>query len=119
MATIATSGSAKYYAGENADATITADTNAINEFIENGEAFLSGLTRYNIVSNWATLSGSAAAGMLKEYVARLAAIDIIKYNMAGYTSRIEAEDLININWARIIEIEKVLEKANIQDFIGV
>jgi hypothetical protein len=39
--------------------------------------------------------------------------------MSGYTSRIEAEDLVNINIFRMEEINKLLENASVQDFMSV
>ena len=39
--------------------------------------------------------------------------------MEGYTSRIEAEDMLNINLSRMNELKKILEEATHKDFLGV
>ena len=51
--------------------------------------------RYNFSDNYASLNVDVK-GILKEVASNLAAIYVIQYDMSGYTTRIEAEDLINI-----------------------
>ena len=46
--------------------------------------------------------------LLNEYVARYVAICGISYNMSGFTSRVEAEDMINVHVFRLRAIEKLL-----------
>lgn len=82
------------------------------------EAFLCNLIKYDAVTNWATMDAIYKL-MLSEYVARTIAIEGIKYKMSGYTSRVEAEDMINIHWARLQEIKSLLEQSDVQDFMGV
>ena len=82
------------------------------------EAFLCNLTKHPCVTNWATLNAVYKL-MLSEYVARSIAVAAIQYDMSGYTSRVEAEDMINIHLFQINKIQIVLEKADVQDFMGV
>jgi len=82
------------------------------------EAFLCNLVKYDIVSNWGTLSAIYKL-MFSEYACRAIAIEAIKYETSGYSDRIEAEDMINIHLFKIREIEKILNKASIEDFLGV
>jgi len=82
------------------------------------EAFLCTLVKYDIVTNWATLNAIYKL-IFSEYACRAIAIEAIKYDMSPYTTRIEAEDMITIHWARLQEIQKILEKADIQDFLSV
>ena len=82
------------------------------------EAFLCNLVKYDAVTNWASLNAIYKL-MMSEYVARSIAVEAIKYEMAGYTSRVEAEDLINIHYARMQEIKEILEKVDVQDFMAV
>jgi len=81
------------------------------------EAFLCSLVKYDIVTNWGTMNAIYKL-IFSEYACRAIAIEAIKYDMSDYTSRIEAEDMINIHWARMQEIKTILEKADIQDFQG-
>jgi len=115
--TIVTSAEMSFMAGELVDATGNVEANW-NYLAFYAEAFLCNLVKYDIVTNWASIS-AIYKPIFTEYAARFAAIQLISYNMAGYTSRIEAEDLINIHWARCKEIIKLLEQSDIQDFIGV
>lgn len=106
-----------FMAGELVDAT--GNTEAVHNYLAYyAEAYLSNLVKYDIVANWASLTANYKR-LFTEYAARLAGCDLIKYNMAGYTSRIEAEDMINYHVYRMEAIQKILEKADIQDFLGV
>ena len=82
------------------------------------EAFLCNLTKFDAVTNWGTMNAIYKL-MFSEYVARSIAVEAIKYDMNSYTSRVEAEDLVNIHIRALDEILKVLNNASVQDFMGV
>ena len=87
------------------------------------EAYLCNLTKFDAVTNWATMNAVYKL-MFSEYVARSIAVEAIKYEMAGYatdedSARIHGEDMINLHIFRINQINKILGEASIQDFIGV
>ena len=82
------------------------------------EAYLCNLIKYDAVTNWSSLNATYKL-MLSEYVARSIAVEATKYNMDSYTSRVEAEDMLNIHLARLEKIEELLTNADIQDFLGV
>lgn len=105
------------FCGELVDATFTIGTmgDLIGTYTE---AFLCNLVEYDIVTNWATLNAVYKL-MFSEYACRAIAVEAIKYNMAGFSSRIEAEDMINVHLKKMDEIKKLLEKASVQDFMGV
>ena len=115
--TIVTVAEMQFMAGENVDATGDVEANH-NILAGYAEAYLSTLVQYDIVTNWTSLNSTYRA-MLSEWAARMCANALIKYNMAGYTSRVEAEDLININTFRMVQIEEKLETMKIQDFMAV
>ena len=77
------------------------------EFTKQAESFVNVATRYNWSDTYSTLNDDVK-GVLEEAVSNLAAIYMISYDMSGYTSRIEAEDMINVLWARWQEIKKEL-----------
>lgn len=57
--------------------------------------------------------------ILSEYCARSAAATLISYNMSGYSSRIDAEDMINVCLFRMNQIEKLLsDQAVVTYLIG-
>ena len=82
------------------------------------EAYLCNLVKYDAVTNWGTLNAVYKL-LMSEYVARSIAMEAIKYDLNSYTTRQEGEDLLNIHIFRILAIEKLLQNADIQDFLGV
>ena len=81
------------------------------------EAYITNLLKFDAVTNWATMNAVYKL-MFSEYVARSIAVAAIQYNMAGFGT-IEAEDALNIHLYRIETIQKLLEDASVQDFMGV
>ena len=114
MATIAVSGAAIIRAGAGVGAVPDA---AWDEWIESTERYLAGLVKHDIVTDWPTISGANL--MLTEYAERMAAVDGVMYDMSGYTSRVEAEDIINVHIFKMGQIRKLIEDASVQDFTGV
>lgn len=115
--TIVTAAEMQFYAGEAVDATGNVEANH-NYLAAQAEAYLSALVKYDIVTNWGSLS-AILKPIFTEWAARFGAVGLITYNMVGYSSRVEAEDMINIHWARMMEIEKRLKEADVQNFLGV
>lgn len=105
--TIVTEAEMNLYAGENVDATGNTETNH-NILAAQAESNLSVMMRYNVVDNYATLNEDVRR-ILSEWAARFAAIALISYNMDAYTTRIEAEDMINVCLFRMRIIEKILK----------
>lgn len=80
-------------AGENYDTSITEAR--INALCLQVESTINLVCRYNFSDAYAGLNADVK-GILSETASNLVAIYIIQFNMAGYTSRVEAEDMINI-----------------------
>jgi len=80
--------------GENVDLTGYTEAN-INASCVQAESFINVMSRTNFSDTYATLNVDVK-GILSEAEACWVAMDFIAYNMAGYTSRIEAENMINI-----------------------
>ena len=89
-----------------------------DKWIEEAESFLCDLVKYDLVGNWASLNAVYKL-IFQEYCARSAAIEAITYDMSGYTSRQEGEDLINVHLFRMDKIIEILKEAAVQDFMGV
>lgn len=81
-------------AGAGASATALTDTYT-NDFISQAESFINSAARYNFSDAYGSLNADTK-GILKEAASNMAAIYVINYNMGSYTSRIEAEDKINV-----------------------
>ncbi len=116
-ANIVTVAEMQFYAGENVDTT--GDTDANHTILQDhAEAYLSTLLKFNLdAAGFATLS-TPNKEIISEWAARFAANALIKYNMAGYSTIVEAEDMINLNLYRMEKIEELLKQADIQDFQG-
>ena len=117
-ANIVTVAEMQFYAGENVDATGDVEANHII-LQKHAEGYLSALLKHKLdTAGFAALDDTTKV-IISEWAARHAAVALIKYNMAGYTSRVEAEDLINVHLFRMDKIEKLLADASVQDFMGV
>ena len=104
-------------AGENVDATGYTEANKTAWGIQ-AEGFLCALTNYDLVTNVATLVANFKP-ILSEYVSRYVGMQAILYNMEGFTSRVEAEDMANVHLGRMKAIEKLLSKDEVLASMGV
>lgn len=93
------------YLGENIDATY--DATMQDDVGMDAQAYITTLSRYDWVANLGTLDTNTKR-ILSEYVSRAIALAGIAFNMAGFTSRIEAEDMLNIHLFRMRAIENLL-----------
>lgn len=82
-------------AGANANATITVSEDAYNDWIAQSESFVNVFTKNNFSDTYATLNADVK-GILRDVASNLTAIYVIQYDMSGFTSRAEAEDMVNI-----------------------
>lgn len=101
--------------GENVDSTGDTLANR-NLLVLEVEAYLSNLMKLDIVSKWDTLNTNLKR-ILSEYAARYCGMQLILFNMAGYTSRVEAEDMVNTHIARLEAIEKILKDQAVVTFM--
>ena len=116
VANIVTVAEMQFYAGENVDATGDVEANHII-LQDHAEAYLSTLLKYNLdAAGWGTLDATNKI-IITEWAARFAANALIKYNMAAYTTILEAEDMLNLNLYRMNQIENLLKDSDIQQFI--
>jgi len=72
--------------------------------------------RYNFSDNYATLNVDARH-LLSDICSSLVAIEAICYDMSGYTSRTEAEDMINVLRDGALRGLSILTDKKNQDFI--
>ena len=82
-------------AGTNANATAKA-TAATDIYVLEVEAMINVFTRYNWSDAVTAGLNADIQGVLKECGSCLCAINVIAWDFSGFTSRIEAEDMINI-----------------------
>ncbi len=107
-----------YKIGANASATSKAEAHT-NEYIAQAEAYINVVTR----RIWAIDTAAFAAlnaqvsKLLSEAASNLAAIYVIQFDMSGFTTRIEAEDMINTLWARFNQCIGLLMDQKSIDFM--
>jgi len=103
--------------GTNASATVKA-AGWFDKIILDVEAVINCVTRYDwSTADAATTLNATVRGILVETSACLAAIEGISWDMAGFTSRIEAEDMINILRDISLRNISILRDKKTQDFI--
>lgn len=90
----ATTAEVQRKAGANASATSNTEA-YINQFMTEVESEINVMTRNNWSDEYSGLNVDVK-GILKEVASNLAAIYVIQYDMSGFTSRTEAENMINV-----------------------
>ncbi len=94
-------------AGENVDTTGWTDANKTAWGLH-AECYINNLCRKNFSDIFSTLNVDVKY-VLSEYVARYVAVCGIIYNTSGFTSRIEAEDMINVHLWRMEKLEELIK----------
>jgi len=102
-------------AGENASATSNTEA-YINDYMTQVESEINALCRYNFSDNYSTLNVDTK-NILKEAASNLAAIYVIQFDLSGFNSRIEAEDMINVLRDGALRAMSILRDKKVQDFI--
>ena len=102
-------------AGENVDSTGTTEAR-INALSLQAESYINLISRYNWSDNYATINADVR-GILSEAESNLVAIYLISFNMAGYTTRVEAEDMVNILKVRFNECMVLLSDQKVVLFM--
>lgn len=115
--TLTTSGATLIKAGRNVHDNIrisgalgiSAD-NIVSEFINQAESYLNIVSRYNWIDNYSSLNADVKK-ILDEATSNLAGIYCILYDLSYKdTSRVEAEDRINLLWTRFKECVEMLKE---------
>ena len=102
-------------AGANASSVSKAEA-YVNDYMTQVEALINVATRKNFSDIYSTLNVDVK-GLLKEVASNLAAIYVIQYDMSGYTSRIEAEDMVNILRDAALRGISILRDKKMETFI--
>jgi len=103
--------------GANASTTVKA-ADWFDSIIVDVEAFINCVTRYDwIAADKATALDTSVRGILIDTGACLAAIQGITFDMSGFTSRTEAEDMINVLRDIALRNISILRDKKTQDFI--
>jgi len=102
--------------GANVSATSKAEA-YVNDYMTQVESLINSICRFNFSDAYSGLNADTK-GILKEVASNLAAIYAIQYDMSGFTSRVEAEDMINVLRDGALRGLSVLRDKKAQDFIN-
>jgi len=111
----ATTAEVERKAGDGASATSKAEA-YVNDYMTQVESEINTFCRYNFSDNYATLNLDTK-NILKAVASNLAAIYVIQYDMSGYTTRTEAEDMVNILRDAALRGMSILRDKKAQEFI--
>lgn len=89
----------------------------VDRWIVQQENLINDRCNYNFTTAYAALD-DATKFILEETAAELTAIKIIKYDMSGYTSRFEAESMINVSRDTALRNLSILKDKKRQKFIS-
>src|SRR3990167_5323131 len=103
----ATTAEVQRKAGNGASATSKAEA-YVNDYMTQIESFINCVTRKNWSDAYAGLNVDVK-GILKECASNLAAIYVIQFDMSGFTSRVEAETMINTLYKRAMDCIEILK----------
>ncbi len=118
VANIVTVAEMQFMAGANVNAAGDVEANH-TALQDQAEAYLSNLLKFELTTAAFTALNATTKVIITEWAARYAGVALIAYDMAGYTSRVEAEDMINIHVFRMGQIHRLLEDSSVQDFMSV
>ena len=79
------------------------------------ECTVNSMCRYNFSDAWAALNVDVKY-LISDIVSSMVAIQAIMYDMSGYTSRTEAEDMVNVLRDGILRGLSILRDKKVQDF---
>lgn len=111
--TLCSSGAVQVKAGSNAT-TLTDDQ--YTELINQAEGFVCTSGRYDFVSNYASIS-SMGLYILEDACSCHAAIAAINYDMSPFTSRTEAQVMLDVNYSRLAEDVNLIRDEKFRQFI--
>jgi hypothetical protein len=90
--------------------------NVVDEYILQAESIINVATKKNWSDTYSSLNVDVKY-VLEHAAACLAAIEVINYDMSGYTSRSEAETMCDVLWTSYLRDVKILEDINSRDFM--
>lgn len=118
MVTLCLSGSCLLKAGENCstDFTGTSAEDNWNALILQAESYICSVSRQNWIDDYAGLNADLKY-ILEDLCSCIAAMYAISYDMSGFTSRFEAETMLDVLNDRIEKMIVLLKEKKVVDFI--
>jgi hypothetical protein len=101
-------------AGTNVNSTIT--DGQYTQLINQAESYINAVTRVNWVDVYAALDADLKK-ILEDAASSHAALGAINFDMSGYTSRAEAQTMLDVNYTRLTDAINQLKEKYTTDFI--
>jgi hypothetical protein len=111
--TLTDSGAVKIKAGTNASILTAAQYEAA---INRAEGFVCGQARYDFVTNYAGIS-DIGKELLDDVTSSKAAIEVINYDMSGFSSRTEAQVMLDVNYSNVVDNINLLRDDKYKEFV--
>lgn len=102
-------------AGAKASSTAVAEAYT-NVYIKQAEAFVCTQSKYDWVTNYASVS-TLGKEFLRDVTSSLAAFYAINYDMSGFTSRTEAQVMLDVLWNGAVELINLLRDEDFKTFV--
>ena len=107
-------------AGANVNTVLSAADAAadllLNQFITEAESVINIMTRKNYSDTYSTLNVDVK-GALKLAASTYAGMDCINYDMSGYTSRFEAETMMDVLYEKFLGAISILQDKKTEVFV--
>tara|TARA_R100001530_G_scaffold4916_1_gene6367 strand:- start:624 stop:977 length:354 start_codon:yes stop_codon:yes gene_type:complete len=107
------SGAVKLKAG--VDAT-TLHRDQYTQLINQAEALANSVMRIDLLSDYAGLDDSIKQ-ILEDFCSSHAAVSAVAYDLRAFSSRAMAQTIMDANWAKYKEAERLLKEKETTDFI--
>lgn len=105
----------QYKAGANASSTSNVEA-YINSYIAQAESRINAETRYNWSDAYSGLNADVK-GLLKEAASNLAAMYVINYDLSGFTTRAEAETMLDFLYQMYRDAIELLREWKVKEFV--
>jgi hypothetical protein len=115
--TFCTSGAVKLKAGANVSTAITGAQ--YTQLINQAESIINDAVKIesvNLVSDFANMNADVKK-ILEDAASSRAALGAINYDMSGYTSRQEAQTMLDVNYVIFTDCMQLLKEKKVTDFI--
>ena len=116
--TLCTSGAAIIKGGANVNSTIKASGSTLASWSDESEAIIANTARSDVVTNYASLTANGKQ-ILGNLASSLVAQKMIHYDMSGFTSRAEAQTMLDILENDIRRGLKLIEDDKQKTYLGI
>ena len=116
--TLCTSGAAITKAGNNVNSTLAASGAALAEFSDEAENQVCALVRKDVVANYGSLTANGKQ-ILGRLVSSIIAQGLIVYDPSGFTSRFEAELMLDKLENDIRKMEGLVKDSKQKRYLGI